>query len=97
MKTTTPQPGTAAEMAGENDGICPNCGSTILLGRMNHHQTWCHHTALPWRLHSTVKQNPPVIYGDDCEVAYVRTSSPDKGEQEANARLIVRAVNSHAE
>lgn len=24
-----------------NDGPCPSCGSTILLGRMAHHRTWC--------------------------------------------------------
>lgn len=25
----------------QNDGICETCGSTILLGRMRHHRTWC--------------------------------------------------------
>ncbi len=24
-----------------NDGACKHCGSTILLGRMKHHLTWC--------------------------------------------------------
>lgn len=25
----------------QNDGPCPNCGSTVLLGRMRHHLAWC--------------------------------------------------------
>lgn len=60
-------------------------------------------TARPWkvgRVHLRLDQDAdsiPLIYTHDgaLEVAQVRTSAPDSGEREANAALIVRAVNSH--
>lgn len=55
------------------------------------------HTPGPWTLHPRIMPDPPVVYHDGSIVATVDTSAPEPGEREANARLIVRAVNSHEE
>lgn len=60
-------------------------------------------TERPWkvgRVHLRLEQDEdsiPLIYTHDgaLEVAQVRTSAPDSGEREANAALIVHAVNAH--
>lgn len=54
-------------------------------------------TPLPWKTGRWKSgETDSSIFGGGCFIATIATSAADPGENEANAALIVRAVNSHA-